>query len=80
MYKWSIIPMTGPNPVYIHTHTRDNTKNMYTLKLLLTVVTAETVGLVLRNKFYMPLSKKAAAAYELPSINSTLLLKRCDPN
>jgi hypothetical protein len=59
-------------------------KNMYILKLLLNIVTTGTEALViLGNKFCMPVSKKSAAC-ELshiltPSINSSLLLKCCDP-
>jgi hypothetical protein len=59
-------------------------KNTYILKLLLNLVTAGIEALVSGNKFCMPVSKKSAAC-ELshvltPSINSSLLLKRCDRN
>jgi hypothetical protein len=58
---------------------------MYILKkLLLNAVATGIEALILGNKFCMPVSSKSAVC-ELsqvltPSINSSLLLKCCDPN
>jgi hypothetical protein len=59
-------------------------KSTYTLKLLLNVVTAGTEALVSGKKFCMPVSEKYAACelshILIPSTNSSLLLKSCDPS
>jgi hypothetical protein len=60
--------------------------NTYILKLILDVVTVKTEALVISgNKFCMPVSKNSAACEfshvsSKPSISSSLLLKRSDPN
>jgi hypothetical protein len=62
-----------------------HTKNRYVLKLILNVVTAGIETLVSGNKFFCtPVSKKPALCDHShvlkPSINASLLLKRCDCN
>jgi hypothetical protein len=61
------------------------TKNMVILKLILKVFTAGIETFVVSgNKFYKPVSKNSAACeinhVLVTSINSSLLLNRCNPN
>jgi hypothetical protein len=59
-------------------------KNTYILKLLLNVVSAGTGALVSRYKFVYAFVKESAACkinhVLTSSINSSLMLKLCDPN
>jgi hypothetical protein len=60
-------------------------KKSNTLKLLLNVVTAGSEALVASRNEYLHACVKKSAACDLsqaltPSINSSLLLKCCDPN